>query len=190
MKTTQCISLTLIQIKVHLVQCLRRIVPQNLIAVLEEQVTILNSVIANIPLVDRIVLRCPRTSSHLLIIVVVVVRDSVVATSEVGFSSYGNTRNALSRRPRAKSGHVYIWVISWLFSSAGSNKSSHEEKLAIMLTPQMNFNIFCFIIPFYFLEVYFSTDVIETRLRCFAYTHFHQLTLLGKCQQAVATYIY
>ena len=55
-KTTQSVCLTLIQVKVHLVQRLRRVVPQNLVTVLEEQITVLDSVIANIPLVNRVVL--------------------------------------------------------------------------------------------------------------------------------------
>ena len=62
----------------HLVQCLRGIVPLHLIAVLEEQVTILDGMVAVLPLVHRVVLRCPRTHGHLLVVFLVIVTDSVV----------------------------------------------------------------------------------------------------------------
>ena len=79
-QTAQCIGLTAVQVHVHLVQGLAGIVPFHLVDVLEEEVTVLDGMIARLPLVDGVRLRCPATSGHLLVVIVIVVRDSVVGS--------------------------------------------------------------------------------------------------------------
>ena len=77
-QTAQCIGLTAVQVHVHLVQGLAGIVPFHLVDVLEEEVTVLDGMIARLPLVDGVRLRCPATGSHLLVVVAVVVGHSIV----------------------------------------------------------------------------------------------------------------
>lgn len=71
-----------------------------------------------------------------------------------------------------------------MFSIAGSNKSSHEASDTVTADNNMSFDIF-FILDIT-LEYYFSSQVVETRLRCAADIHFKNLAVLADCQEVAS----
>ena len=80
MKSTEGVGITFVIVLMHLIHNLRRGVPHHLIGILQEQIQILDGMIACIPLVNWVVVRLPEVErrSHLLVIVVNVVDDRIV----------------------------------------------------------------------------------------------------------------